>query len=88
MDREYTENYLLTLASRIKDVKSVVVVVAEKDGRYTNHQADFDEGASWVNTVGNLQAVAHDILNNKVAWHAVAVDGSELPDEENQEDDD
>jgi len=79
--RELTQNYLLTLASRLDKVGSVVVVVAEPDGRYSNHQANFDN-VPWANVAGNLAAVEHDILNNKLSWCAVNVDGSELEEED------
>jgi uncharacterized protein with HEPN domain len=78
--RESTETYLLTLTSRLSTVKSVVVVVAEADGRFTNHQANFDE-VPWATVAGNLAAVEHDILNNKLVWEAVQVDGSDSTDE-------
>jgi hypothetical protein len=75
-----TENYLLTLASRLSNVKAVVVLVAEADGRFTNHQANLGD-VPWANIAGNLAAIEHDILNNKLRWEPVQVDGSEIPEE-------
>lgn len=79
-NRRSTENYLLTLASRLGATRGVIIVVAENDGRFTNHQANFDD-VPWANFAGNLAAVEHDILNNKLVWEPVQVDGSELPEE-------
>lgn len=80
-NRELTENFLLTLASRIKDTQSVIVLVAEKNGQFTNHQANFDD-VPWATVAGNLAAIQHDILVNKLVWTATAIDGGELPEEE------
>ena len=79
-NRIETENWLLTLASRLNKVESVVVVVAEEDGRFTHHQANYGD-MSWVTMVGNLTAIQHDILTNKVSWAPVNSDGTEQDDE-------
>ena len=85
MSEEYTlvdtENYLLTLASRLRNVKAVVVLVAEADGRFTHHNANMGD-VSWANIAGNLAAIEHDILNNRLVWEQVQVDGSEITDED------
>lgn len=78
-ERSTTENYLLTLASRLSNTQGVVVIVAEADGRFTNHQANFGE-LPWVTVAGNVAAVQHDILSNKVSWEPVNIDGSDQSD--------
>jgi hypothetical protein len=80
-EREKTENYLLTLASRLGDIKGVVVLVIENDDRYTNHQANYDN-VPWANVAGNLALVQNDILSNKLSWTPVQLDGSAIEEEE------
>lgn len=77
---ESTENYLLTLASRLKSrqVRSVVIVIEEHDKTITNHVAKFTHDTSWINIVGGLYAVLQDLVAAKVSWGICNADGSDV----------
>lgn len=77
IERKRTEDYLLTLASRLDSVKGIVVMVVEDDDRYTNHQANYED-VPWANVAGNLSAIQLDMLVNKLSWTGVALDGTPI----------
>ncbi len=77
-ERLVSENYLLTLASRLSEVKCIVVLVEESDGVFSHHKAKFTDASSWINAVGNLQALSHDILTTGVVWNPCNPDGTDL----------
>jgi hypothetical protein len=77
-ERIITENYLLTLASRLSGVRCVVVLVEEADGVFSHHKAKFSNEGSWINAIGNLQALSHDILTTGVVWNACNPDGTDI----------
>lgn len=79
--RDNSQTYLLTLASRVDKIRSLVIMVEEEDGRFSHHRAKFVEQSSWLNVVGNMEGLKHDILTKLVVWEPCNPDGSDIVEE-------
>lgn len=81
-ERESSQTYLLTLASRLPNVKMLVVLVEEANGEFSYHRAKFSEHGTWINVIGNMTALAHDIMAKQVVWTPCNQDGTDLEEDE------
>lgn len=72
-----TENYLLTLASRLVNARAVVVVVEENDGTISYHASKFSDSSMWAGMIGGLYSVLHGLVNGKMVWAPCNPDGSD-----------
>ena len=80
--RQKSETYLLTLASLLGRAKMLVVLVEDLDGNFSYNRAKFTEEGNWINTVGHMSCLAHDIMAKQVVWVPCNADGSEVQNED------